>query len=506
MPRIMTMNGDHQSVATAPLDLRTTNRERGSAGSKTPDCKGRACNARVTGGSQAPPACTGTDSLEIHCDGVRNATGSETNVARKRPVDRSSSKLPFRKRPFYVEPETQRQSPAPPDSGDRFSPEEDTRLTVRESLATGLERPPYESRVGVTPVTPRTVEGTGQHIEGYPVCTFLPPFNYGHYQVYCLPTVPEPKHNLPHQTENLLTSIALATRQDEDGDTALHIAVVQGEFAVVCKLIDLLLYAHRSLDIYNNLRQTPLHLAVITQQPKMVDTLLRAGADPTALDRNGQTALHLCCEYNQPECLSVVLTQSPSPACLEIRNYEGFSPLHLAVLRDHMDLARMLLNAEADINAMDIKSGQSPLMHAVESNNADMVHFLIENGCDVNSQSYSGNTALHSACGRGQVDTVRLLLKSGADSSLKNYHNDTPVMVAKNKKIADVLRGRGSKSIRSQDQHCMAVSPHGSTLMENESPSPNHSRGCSPSTTPHPPHHSTSHSPKTPSMLAFPFY
>lgn len=38
---------------------------------------------------------------------------------------------------------------------------------------------------------------------------------------------------------------------------ALHIAVVQGEFAVVCKLIDLLLYAHRSLDIYNNLRQVP---------------------------------------------------------------------------------------------------------------------------------------------------------------------------------------------------------------------------------------------------------
>lgn len=63
--------------------------------------------------------------------------------------------------------------------------------------------------------------------------------------------------------------------------------------------------------------------------------------------------------------------------------------------------------------------------------------FLLQNGCDVNSQSYSGNTALHSACGRGQVDTVRLLLKSGADSSLKNYHNDTPVMVAKNKKVSN---------------------------------------------------------------------
>lgn len=67
---------------------------------------------------------------------------------------------------------------------------------------------------------------------------------------------------------------------------------------------------------------------------------------------------------------------------------------------------------------------------------------ILQNRCDVNSQSYSGNTALHSACGRGQVETVRLLLKSGADSSLKNYHNDTPVMVAKNKKVSEAMTKR----------------------------------------------------------------
>lgn len=36
---------------------------------------------------------------------------------------------------------------------------------------------------------------------------------------------------------------------------ALHIAVVQGKLAIVYKLIQLLLLARRSLDIYNNLRQ-----------------------------------------------------------------------------------------------------------------------------------------------------------------------------------------------------------------------------------------------------------
>ncbi|XP_053289480.1 B-cell lymphoma 3 protein homolog [Pleuronectes platessa] len=490
MPRIMTMNGDHRSVAAAPLDLRTTNRERGGAGSRTPDCGLQ--RTRQQGRSPAPPACTGTSSLETHCP--TTGRSPEPGASRKRPADNSSLKLPFRKRPIPVEPETETRSPAPAESGERVSTVEDVDLVFRESLTGRLN----ENRVGAA-----ASEEPGQSAEGYPM-RLLHPIRYSPYSMFYVPTLLEADHPLAYQTENLLAGIALATHQDEDGDTALHIAVVQGELAIVCTLIHLLLWARRGLDIYNNLRQTPLHLAVITQQAEIVDVLLKAGADPTALDRNGQTALHLCCEYHQRECLSVVLSRTSSPVCLEIRNYEGLSPLHLAVLRGHKDLARMLLDAGSDINAMDIKSGQSPLMHAVEHNNADMVHFLIENGCDVNGQSYSGNTALHGACGRGQVDTVRLLLKSGADSSLKNYHNDTAVMVAKNKKIADVLRGRGSKLMR--DQHSVSVSPHGSHLSENGSPSPSQSRGCSPSSRPHTPHRSTSHSPKTPSLPVFPLY
>ncbi|XP_056308491.1 B-cell lymphoma 3 protein-like [Danio aesculapii] len=71
---------------------------------------------------------------------------------------------------------------------------------------------------------------------------------------------------------------------------------------------------------------------------------------------------------------------------------------------------------------------------------------VFQRGCDVNAQSYSGNTALHSACGRGHIELVRVLLKNGADSSLKNNHNDTAIMVAKNKKVSDVLRGKGTRS------------------------------------------------------------
>ncbi|CAB1334010.1 unnamed protein product [Coregonus sp. 'balchen'] len=187
------------------------------------------------------------------------------------------------------------------------------------------------------------------------------------------------------------------------------------------------------------------------------------------------------------------------PNCLSFPPLSpGLTPLHLAVQGGHKELARMLLDAGADINAMDIKSGRSPLIHAVENHNMDMVHFLIENDCNVNGQSYSGNTALHSACGRGQVDTVRLLLKNRADNSVKNYHNDTPTMVAKNKEVTDVLRGKGSRNQQPKAQQCVPASPHRSTphSQNRGSPSPSLSPLATPTASPL--HHSASHSPRAP--------
>lgn len=420
---VMIMSGEQHSLAVAPLDLRTTRRARENSGLTSPD-------SRVTN-SPAFPACTETDSLDSHVSKVKKESSEVCKQAVSAPL-----KLPFRKRKIPVEPDGQ-----------------------------------SENRDGSAPAAQEHEWAAGGPTTIVRIWPALP--NYGAY--FCLSPVhvPEPISPVPHPTDDMLSTITLATRQDEDGDTPLHIAVVQGETAIVYKLLQILL-GRRSPDIFNNLRQTPLHLAVITQQANLVEALLRAGADPTVLDRNGQTALHLCSEYDQGDCLSVLLSHCTAQTCLEMRNYEGLSPLHLAVLRGNESLAAKLLHAGADINALDIKSGLTPLMHAVESNNITMVHFLLENGCDVNSQSYSGNTALHCACGRGQLDTVRLLLKNGADSGLKNYHNDTPVMVTTNKKITDAIRGRSSKQIRGQDEIYVTTS------QSSASPSPNPSRGCSP--------------------------
>nr|XP_057910126.1 B-cell lymphoma 3 protein [Doryrhamphus excisus] len=486
MPRVMTMNGNRGSVAATPLDLSTS--QRGDNGVFTAVDTARDCG-RVSRIEPAVAASHASPSRS-RADTSRTLVPAASN--RKPPADEAAHRLPFRKRPIAVDLEERTEALEVAGRLDRHSPARGTDEPDRDSDPGGLENT-TQGRLGGALVTPLQAEEAARSNLPCPSHVF-PSLVYSHYPAYCLNS--EVDHPGLHPSHNLL---ALATRQDEDGDTALHIAVVQGELALVSQLIHLLLWAGRTLDIYNNLRQTPLHLALITQQVVMVDALLRAGADPSALDRNGQTALHLCCEYNHRDCLSLVLSLPSSSTCLEMKNYAGLSPLHLAVIRNHTDLSTMLLGAGADINTMDIKSGQSPLMLAVESNNAEMVHFLIESGCDVNRPSYSGNTALHSACGRGQADMVRLLLKNGADSGVKNYHNDTPLMVAKNKKIADILRGRGSRPVR-QEQN-ISRSPHRSNFPQNVS-SPSRSRGCSPSTI----QHVGSHSPNTLSTVAFSFY
>ncbi|XP_035313652.1 B-cell lymphoma 3 protein isoform X1 [Cricetulus griseus] len=271
--------------------------------------------------------------------------------------------------------------------------------------------------------------------------------------IYPTPTVgpPFPLLNLPTHLYSrmcpvehpLSADIALATHADEDGDTPLHIAVVQNNKAVALRLVILFQQGGRELDVHNNLRQTPLHLAVITALPDMVRLLVTAGASPMALDRHGQTAAHLACEHRSPSCLQALLdSAAPGSVDLEARNYEGLTALHVAVNTGCQEAVLLLLERGADIDAVDIKSGRSPLIHAVENNSLSMVQLLLLRGANVNAQMYSGSSALHSASGRGLLPLVRTLVRNGADSGLKNCHNDTPLMVARSRRgkgLSDLL-------------------------------------------------------------------
>lgn len=82
------------------------------------------------------------------------------------------------------------------------------------------------------------------------------------------------------------------------------------------------------LDIQNDVYLTPLHLAVLTEQPEIVRDLVINGAKTTVRDRHGNTALHLACFNGHKECVKQLLLNSSDtmekiPQNLALWNYDG---------------------------------------------------------------------------------------------------------------------------------------------------------------------------------------
>ncbi len=98
----------------------------------------------------------------------------------------------------------------------------------------------------------------------------------------------------------------------------------------------------------------------------------------------------------------------------------------------------------------DAKNGWTPLFHAIINQNQRMITRLIEAGAQVNAQSYSGNTALHVATGRGYTSIVRLLMRYGADMSVKNTHRESPAMISNNRMVSYTLefKSRRKKNVK----------------------------------------------------------
>ncbi|HZN04074.1 MAG TPA: ankyrin repeat domain-containing protein [Candidatus Polarisedimenticolia bacterium] len=98
-----------------------------------------------------------------------------------------------------------------------------------------------------------------------------------------------------------------------------------------------------------------------------------------------------------------------SPGSVGVHSHDGFTPLHLAAFFGHRDLAQLLLDRGADVNARS------------------------------KSERFArSNTPLHAAAANKQVEVARLLVERGADVNAKDGHGFTPLALAANSK-SDLL-------------------------------------------------------------------
>ncbi|XP_073879572.1 NF-kappa-B inhibitor beta isoform X4 [Macaca fascicularis] len=99
---------------------------------------------------------------------------------------------------------------------------------------------------------------------------------------------------------------------------------------------------------------------------------------------------------------------------LEAENYEGHTPLHVAVIHKDVEMVRLLRDAGADLDKPEPTCGRSPLHLAVEAQAADVLELLLRAGANPVARMYGGRTPLGSAMLRPSPILARLLRAHGA--------------------------------------------------------------------------------------------
>jgi ankyrin repeat protein len=124
----------------------------------------------------------------------------------------------------------------------------------------------------------------------------------------------------------------------------------------------------------------------------------------------------------------------------------GDVPLIMAAYLGHTEITGLLLEAGADVTAVDPGMKATALHAAAYAGRTEPARLLIARGIDVNAQGpYNGYTALHDAIWQNNVETAQVIIDAGADLTLRNHEGQTPQEMAKargRKQIAAMIGQR----------------------------------------------------------------
>lgn len=147
------------------------------------------------------------------------------------------------------------------------------------------------------------------------------------------------------------------------------------------------------------------------------------------------------CRDGLAEDVEQRLTALQDPNVIAFSAQDGFPlpGLGLATRRGHLKVAKLLLEAGAEIHPPDIAT--TPLGDAAEANELELARLLLEFGAIQKPPTENfGKTPLCLASENGHVDMVRLLLDSRGDPEVHFRDGMGPLHFAAQWGFADVLR------------------------------------------------------------------
>ena len=219
---------------------------------------------------------------------------------------------------------------------------------------------------------------------------------------------------------------------DEQGGTPLS-------WATNAETARLLVRAGADIEAADDDNRTPLAAAAELGFPDVVDFLLSLGADPLGsrpdewqqYARDNQAAAVRRAVRRQDTRAQALISAAARGQADEVawmlaagydpdgRDEEEETALLKAAFSGYTEIVRLLLAAGAAPDAATEPGEWTPLAHALNRNRRDVARLLLQAGADLR-QTASGRSLLEHAASGGGTDEVRLLLDVGADPQGKS--------------------------------------------------------------------------------------
>ncbi|XP_063441961.1 ankyrin repeat and protein kinase domain-containing protein 1-like [Mytilus trossulus] len=193
------------------------------------------------------------------------------------------------------------------------------------------------------------------------------------------------------------------------------------------------------IEAVDNTGRTPLHYAASYGKNLIVKLLLKNDSSINAKDCNNVTPLMLSCYNEHMDVSKILLDKDPDINCA---NDYGWSALHIASFKGLTVIVELILKRNCKILDSKISTGATPLYLACEIGNDVIALTLLQNNAEVNCGTGTGSTPLYIASQKGHKGLVKLLLKFDASVHINTINGFTPLhaaVLAQNTDIVQLL-------------------------------------------------------------------
>lgn len=203
--------------------------------------------------------------------------------------------------------------------------------------------------------------------------------------------------------------------------------------------------------------QTAVHKAALAGHHACLALLASAGANMAQRDNRGRTALQLAAEGGHDQCASLLLqaglgVNGPNPwlkeRALQLLEFAVAAIIEVACVHFLGVMYGMLLgiliywvvSCGLCVLLGDAYDGKPPLLLATMGGHASCVSLLLQAGANVGAVDGGGDTAMHYAAAAGHLPVATLLLQAGASLTVTNRDHLSPLDVAVQERQPQLVR------------------------------------------------------------------